>query len=382
MCSLINWIFTTARRNIYQAARELADNAITAGVKKGTAVGIYMERCLELPITIMAVWLAGGIYAPLDPSFPESRIQIYIEDSKAAFIICKSQHIGDLEDMLEESASLKHRKKQIGLLDIENLLPNLPRPEMSSNSPAAPAGNNHRIEAVNGKLPKVEPDDIAYIIFTSGTTGRPKGVQCHHGGLRDLVNFQVDLCKAGPGEVLLLSTTINFDPHLAHLLTAMCSGAELVIAQPEGHTDPVYMANLVVKNGITVFECVPTLAEVYLPELERVAEEHSRQMPLKMWMMGGEELPFALLKTLQEVSQFSDSILSRALQFSSIIMITKYLFLIMICFRDCLGSASLSMHTALQKQRLVQLQMYSRSRSAKSPSVIRTLTSALISLIQ
>eukprot|EP00775_Hariotina_reticulata_P004140 gene4140-4389_t len=80
---------------VKQRANELAAVLSAAGVGPGVAVGVLLERSLELPIAVLAVFMAGGCYVPLDPSYPEQRLQGYLEDSGAALLVTNST-IGDL----------------------------------------------------------------------------------------------------------------------------------------------------------------------------------------------------------------------------------------------------------------------------------------------
>jgi non-ribosomal peptide synthetase component F len=75
---------------VQQRALGLAGKLQAAGVGPGVAVGVLLERSLELPIAVLAVFMAGGCYVPLDPSYPEQRLQGYLEDSGAALVVTSS----------------------------------------------------------------------------------------------------------------------------------------------------------------------------------------------------------------------------------------------------------------------------------------------------
>ena len=136
------------------------------GVGPGVVVGLLLERDFDLVINILAVLKAGGCYLPCDPSYPDDRLEVYLEDAKAALLLANPQHLLRAESMVG---------KDVPVVDV--------------SSAAAAAGT--------ASLRSPGPEDPAYIIFTSGSTGRPKGVVIAHRGLRDLVPWLVDRHSIG-----------------------------------------------------------------------------------------------------------------------------------------------------------------------------------------
>jgi len=143
-----------------------------------------LDRSFELVVSILAVMQAGGCYLPCDPSYPDDRLAVYVEDGKAVAVLTQAH----LSERAEALVGSEVRVVDIAILD--TLAP--------------------------GALVQVpSPEDPVYIIFTSGSTGRPKGVVIAYRGLRDLVPWLVD--RHGVGKLCLLRV-------LAWSCSATCAG--------------------------------------------------------------------------------------------------------------------------------------------------------------
>jgi non-ribosomal peptide synthetase component F len=141
------------------------------GVGPGVVVGVMLDRSFELVISILSVLKAGGCYLPCDPSYPDDRLQIYLEDGNAFLVL----------------ASLKHAERAKSMVG-----DGVPVVDITADSALDGAGTS---AAGNTTLRQAGPEDPAYIIFTSGSTGRPKGVVIPHRGVRDLMPWLADMYK-------------------------------------------------------------------------------------------------------------------------------------------------------------------------------------------
>eukprot|EP00798_Chlamydomonas_sp_ICE-L_P010203 gene10203-8117_t len=123
----------------------------------------------------------------------------------------------------------------------------------------------------NVTSPDFEPSDkkaqaAAYVDFTSGSSGRPKGVAISHVALRDFVKHTGIHLGLAPGSVCILSASINFDAHVLQVLAPLSHGSRVVIPQQQGHLDPHYITNLMATECVTFWDTVPSLATAYLQE--------------------------------------------------------------------------------------------------------------------
>jgi arthrofactin-type cyclic lipopeptide synthetase C len=152
-------------------ASALAGQLSALGVGPGVVVGLMLERSFELVVSILAVFKAGGCYLPCDPSYPDDRLSIYLEDGNAVIILTEANHMERACCICTTGATV---------LDVKQLCQD-----------SGPHSNKF------AHLKSAAPEDPAYLIFTSGSTGRPKGVLVPHRGLLELTAWLVDLYKLG-----------------------------------------------------------------------------------------------------------------------------------------------------------------------------------------
>src|SRR3990167_5767532 len=161
-------------------SNQMANYLLAKGVKKGDLIGISFSRDYHWFIAIIAVLKIGAAYLPIDPDYPESRIQHYIQDSKISYIILKSAN----------SLNYLHNNK-LSVLTISEMLE-----------------NQYSSEFISVKVSKT---DLAYVIYTSGTTAVPKGVKVTHYALFNLMHVQVEKFQTDLGTHVLQFASMSFD---------------------------------------------------------------------------------------------------------------------------------------------------------------------------
>ncbi|WP_443094357.1 non-ribosomal peptide synthetase [Phytohabitans rumicis] len=195
-------------------ARATAAALRARGVRAGTAVGVRLERGLDLPVAVLGTWLAGGVYVPLDPALPDERTRLILAETGAVLVD--------------------------GPLDGE------PAVGTTETGPG--------------------PGDPAYVIYTSGSTGRPKGAVVTHAGIANRVLWAVREHGFGPADRMLHKTRSSFDAHVWELLAPLVSGGAVVMAPPGAEEDPEAMLRAVAEHRVSVLQVVPSvltlLAEV------------------------------------------------------------------------------------------------------------------------
>jgi amino acid adenylation domain-containing protein/non-ribosomal peptide synthase protein (TIGR01720 family) len=225
------------------------------GVGPDKLVGICMERSIEMVLAIIAIMKAGGAYVPLDPEYPEDRLNYMIEDSDPLVILSQS-HIED---------KLKCFKNKTVYLDTE-----WERIEKNSTGYVKKA---------------VSPENWAYMIYTSGSTGRPKGAINTHTGLVNRVNWMQKELKLEEKDAVLQKTPFSFDVSVWEFVWPLSVGARIVMAEPGGHRDPVYLTETICQYNITTLHFVPSMLRVFLSE-----SSVSLCKSLKRIICSGEEL--------------------------------------------------------------------------------------------
>ena len=208
-------------------ANQLARYLQTLGVKPGVTVGISLERSLEKVIALMAVLKTGAAYVPLDPEFPRDRLRFMAQDASVTAVLTTADLSYLFDAQVCRLLCLDREEKRI----------------------AQEADHNLR--------PIATPQDLAYILYTSGSTGQPKGVEIPH---RALVNFLWSMLHE-PGctarDVMLSVTTISFDIFGLELYVPLLAGARVEIASRAVATDGRQLRGLCEAVQPTIMQATP-----------------------------------------------------------------------------------------------------------------------------
>jgi amino acid adenylation domain-containing protein len=226
-----------------EQAQKLALELIAHGACPGQVTAVHGVRCFDLVASALAVLLSGGVLLLIDPDLPNARQEIMLQHSHAKYIL--------------RVDSEAHDSPTISLLDHSE--------EWVAETPPV----------VPGKLPVIKSDDQAYIFFTSGSTGVPKGIRGTHKGLSHFLIWQRNTFSIGKDDRVGQLTHLSFDVVLRDILTILISGGTLVLPPIEAIPPQNVLAWLAAQQ-ITLLHCVPSLVRfwlesstepVHLPEL-------------------------------------------------------------------------------------------------------------------
>ncbi|WP_187386550.1 non-ribosomal peptide synthetase [Paenibacillus ihumii] len=240
-------------RELNERANQLAGWLRKKGVQPDSIVGIMLDRSLDLLIAVMGVLKAGGAYLPIDPQYPQERVQYILDDSETSLLITD-----------RNSVSTAAFHKEVVYMD---------EPEISKESIANPESSS-------------APHHLAYVIYTSGTTGLPKGVLIEH---RNLVNatyawreeYGLDRKRMN----LLQMASFSFDVFAGDVSRTLLNGGTLVLCPAEAKLSPADTYDLLVNHNIHIFESTPALI---LPLMEYVYE-HGKALPsLDLLILGSD----------------------------------------------------------------------------------------------
>jgi amino acid adenylation domain-containing protein len=247
----------------YQAlnkkANQLAHYLRFLGVKPEKLVGIFLERCLEMLISLLGVLKAGGAYLPLDPDYPTARLAFMLEDAQLPIVLTQS----GLTDRLPKTTATKV------CLDIE-----------------AETLSGFHAENLNTAI---HPWNLAYVIYTSGSTGQPKGAMNPHQGICNRLLWMQKTFQLISADCVLQKAPFSFDVSVWEFFWPLLAGARLVIAKPGGHKDSDYLIQLIIQQTITTIQSVPSLLQVLVNE-----PDFKNCCSLKRVFCGGEALSFEL----------------------------------------------------------------------------------------
>ncbi|RJG00932.1 amino acid adenylation domain-containing protein [Noviherbaspirillum sedimenti] len=243
-------------------ANRLAHCLAAQGVGANTLVGLCVERSLEMVVGMLAILKAGSAYVPLDPGYPRERLTYMLQQSQAAVLVTRPQLAGIFAGQ-----------------DVATVLLDPAQPQALDAWPAT------------DPQAEVDFDDLAYVIYTSGSTGRPKGVPISHAAICNQMGWVLNQFPLQADDRMLQKTPFSFDASVWEIWAPLISGAQLVLAAPDGHQDVDYLVETIVAERITQLQLVPALLRAML-----AAPAISKVSTLRRIFLGGEALPVELAR--------------------------------------------------------------------------------------
>ncbi|WP_308248560.1 non-ribosomal peptide synthase/polyketide synthase [Nocardia sp. MH4] len=248
-----------------ERVNRLARLLISIGVRPDRTVALGMRRSTDLVVAMYAVLAAGGAYVPLDPEHPAERLAHVID---AAAPVCVLTRAADELDLPATTS--------VAVLDLEQL--------DTTDYPAGPITDADRLGTLT-------PAHAAYLIFTSGSTGKPKGVVVSHASIVNRLVWMQDAYRLTAADTVLQKTPATFDVSVWEFFWPLQIGARLVLARPDGHRDPAYLAELIEAESVTVAHFVPSMLSVFVAALDSAPAGARRCASLRMVFASGEALP-------------------------------------------------------------------------------------------
>ncbi|WP_411818965.1 amino acid adenylation domain-containing protein [Hyphococcus formosus] len=250
-CGVVEYTYHELMARAESIAATLKENS----VMPGEFVGVMLERSFDMLAAVLGIMRCGAAYVPLDPDFPAKRLQHMVDDCGAKIVLTQ-------QSLTETGPS-----GSFAFVVVENV-----RPNAAERSP-------------------VRPNDLAYILYTSGSTGLPKGVAVEH---KNVVNFLLSMAES-PGftanDKLLAVTTLSFDIAGLELFLPLITGGTVVIAERNDVLDGDQLKTLIAQNDINVMQATPSTWRLLL----EAGWEGGQNFKA---LCGGEALPRDLAKNL------------------------------------------------------------------------------------
>lgn len=241
-------------------AGQLASRLIEHGITRGSLVAVCTDRRPELVVAVLAVLKAGGAYVPVDQDNPDERLRFILEDTQARVLLTSKA-------LLQRFA-------------------NMPAQILCADEEAAPDAT--RLERLVGVA--TGPDDLVYCVYTSGSTGQPKGALNTHRGFANLLDWYTGDLSMRPHDRVMLASSFGFDMTQKSLLGPLCVGAQLVMpaCSPAEH---LAFTQALATHAPTWLSCAPSAYRSFM--------EAPAAVSIGTLVLGGEPLPASITSALR-----------------------------------------------------------------------------------
>ncbi|MDG0822552.1 amino acid adenylation domain-containing protein [Staphylococcus equorum] len=213
-------------------ANQLAYQLRDEGVEADSLVGLIMDRQLETIISIYGILKAGGAYVPIDPNYPIDRINYILEDSQPKVLLT--------DRVLDES--IKYENKVIDLTK-------------ETKSETFPTSNLKQIS---------DKSNLMYVIYTSDTTGKPKGVMAHSEGVMNRLNWVINKYNVDGDDTILFKTPYTFDVSVWEIFGWAMAGSQIVLLPSGEEGNPEKITALLEDYAVTMVHFVPSMLNMFV----------------------------------------------------------------------------------------------------------------------
>ncbi|RCG32614.1 amino acid adenylation domain-containing protein [Sphaerisporangium album] len=248
------------------AANRLAHHLRALGVGPDVRVGLCLDRSPGLLVAVLGILKAGGAYVPLDPDYPTLRIATMVAGTSCAVMISREALTANLPGAGEGDGT------RLVLLD--------------RDAEALAARPDHDPAPIAG------PENLCYIIHTSGSTGEPKPIALRHRGVMNNIADLNTRFQVGPGDSVLALSSPSFDMSVYEFLGMTAAGGTVVIPDPGRTKDPAHWAELLASENVTVWNSAPALLVLLADQMEQTRAEPLPR--LRLALLGGDWVPVPL----------------------------------------------------------------------------------------
>ncbi len=249
-------------RELNERAEMLSNRLREVGVKRGDLVAVFADRTAQLMVGLLAVLKGGGVYVPLDPQHPSKRIKYILESANAGVVLTDN-------DILDDS----------GLITIQL------------------GDENNYVREISSSSLRVSSGEGAYTIFTSGTTGLPKGVMIEHRAVINFIEGMNRIIEFGINNVILSLTTVSFDIFGLETYVPLASGSRVIMGTTDEQLDPSLSLQAMQRESVDIFQLTPSRLQLLLSSSDPLLNNALAR--LRFLLVGGEAFPERLLEQVK-----------------------------------------------------------------------------------
>jgi amino acid adenylation domain-containing protein len=279
-------------RELDQVSNQLAHVLTSCGISRGDRVGICLDKSIEEVVAIYGILKAGAAYVPIDPSAPVKRVAFLIEDCQIKALVTTGQQLINLYQNITNNVS---KYLQCAILSEEGTseeagefsLTKIVTWQEVLRSPSKPLPSTNLIDS-----------DLAHILYTSGSTGQPKGVMITHRSSLNFADCFYDCLQVQPNERISHQTPLYFGASIFDIFTSIQAGATLIIVPSELSIFPIDLAKFIEEQRINIWFSVPSLLTQLVLRGNLLDHKFSA---LRAIMFGGEVFPVKYLNHLMEI---------------------------------------------------------------------------------
>ena len=266
--ALVDARYSFSYREMRQQVQALAQLLRARGVRPGDSVAVALPRSVFLTLALHGIVEAGAAWLPLDTGYPDDRLRMMLEDAKPSLLITSDDQLGRFSD----------------IPGLDNLCYSAPLPVQETPS-----------------LALSQPEHTAYIIFTSGSTGRPKGVMVGQTAIVNRLLWMQNHYPLTAEDVVAQKTPCSFDVSVWEFFWPFIAGAQLVMAEPDAHRDPLAMQQFFARYGVTTTHFVPSMLAAFVASLTAESADESCRT-LQRVFCSGEALPADLCREWEQLT--------------------------------------------------------------------------------
>ncbi len=216
-------------RELNEKSNQLAHFLRNSGVRPEVLVGVFVERSIDLVVSLLGILKAGGAYVPLDPEYPAERLGFIIEDTQLPVLITQQSLLTLLPTHQAQIVNINYAWAKLDQ------------------------------EARDNPVGEVQPENLSYVIYTSGSTGRPKGVAIEHRNCVEFIEWSRKFFTPEQIKGVLASTSICFDLSIFEIFATLSCGGTVILAQ-----DAMELPKLPAANKVSLINTVPSAISTLL----------------------------------------------------------------------------------------------------------------------